>query len=163
MRRAAHEGLHKAVTPRFHPTQQKEATILASEILATPHAWDDHLKRAATSVIASIIYDTPTLKTESDPLVKDVNEFTARLTKAALPGAHLVESFPWLKYVPASYASLKLYDRTPLSDMIPVQFSKVEESRTRIVRDRYCHAKKTYGTCTSYSRKSLPHYGSKMR
>jgi len=109
MRRAAHEGLHKAVTPRFHPTQQKEATILASEILASPHAWDDHLKRAATSVIASIIYDTPTLKSESDPLVKDVNEFTARLTKAALPGAHLVESFPWLKYVPASYASLKKF------------------------------------------------------
>lgn len=108
MRRAAHEGLHKAATPKFHPTQQKEATILASEILASPRVWDDHLKRAATSVIASIVYDTPTLKSESDPLVMGVNEFTARLTKAALPGAHLVESFPWLKHVPSSYARIIL-------------------------------------------------------
>ncbi|KAJ3512156.1 hypothetical protein NLJ89_g3687 [Agrocybe chaxingu] len=107
MRRASHEGLHKAVTPNFHPTQMKEAAILASEIISTPKNWDNHLRRAATSVIASIVYDTPTLKSEEDPLVMEVNQFTARLTKAALPGAHFVESFPWMKYIPASLAKWK--------------------------------------------------------
>jgi hypothetical protein len=51
----------------------------------------------------TVTYDTPPIVVELDPTVKAVNDFVARMTQAALPGAHLVEFFPWMMYIPSRY------------------------------------------------------------
>jgi hypothetical protein len=98
MRRATHDSLNKTASTKFCQTQFVEAVALAKGLLAEPHIWDQHLRRASASMVMSITYDTPMLHSAEDPSIKDVNDFTARLTRAALPGAHLVEFLPWLRH-----------------------------------------------------------------
>jgi hypothetical protein len=93
MRKAAHEGLNKGVVKDFHEPQTKEALLLAAGGLAEPGRWDTHLRRAAASMVLSVVYDQPTIKSEQDKNVKLINDFDQRLTRAAYPGAHLEEFF----------------------------------------------------------------------
>lgn len=98
MRRATHESLNKTAVEAFQPTQFVEAVALAQGLLKEPSLWDGHLRRTAASMVMSVTYDTPMLTSAEDPRVREVNDFTARLTRSALPGAHLVEFLPWLMY-----------------------------------------------------------------
>ena len=103
MRRAAHEGLSKTVVESFKTPQYNEAVLLASGLLAQPATLDNHLRRVAASMIMSVTYDTPPIVSELDTGVKAVNDFVARLTRAALPGSHFVEFFPWMRYIPSRW------------------------------------------------------------
>ena len=103
MRRAAHEGLAKSVVESFKRPQFNEAVLLASGLLAQPATMDSHLRRAAASMIMSVTYDVPPIVSELDPGVKAVNDFAARITRTALPGSHLVELFPWMRYIPSRW------------------------------------------------------------
>jgi hypothetical protein len=101
MRKAAHECLSKSVVESFKAPQLDEAILLTKGLLAQPAMWDSHLRRTAASMVMSVTYDTPPIVSESDSSVKAVNDFVARLTRAALPGAHLVEFFPWMMHIPS--------------------------------------------------------------
>ena len=48
----------------------------------------------------SILYDYPTLETENDKTLKEIHAFNDRASEASAPGAHLVEVFPWMMYIP---------------------------------------------------------------
>ncbi|KAH9035789.1 cytochrome P450 [Lactarius pseudohatsudake] len=107
MRRAAHEGLSKSVDGTFKTPQFNEAVILASELLDKPTEMNNHLRRAAASMIMSVTYDVPPIVDEQDPGVKAVNDCVARLTRVALPGEHSVEFFPWMRHIPSRFAKWK--------------------------------------------------------
>lgn len=55
----------------------------------------------------SVVYDTPVLQSEDDPSVARVNDFVERIVRAAYPGAHLVEFFTWMRYLPLWMAKWK--------------------------------------------------------
>ncbi|KAG6886565.1 hypothetical protein C0992_003370 [Termitomyces sp. T32_za158] len=55
----------------------------------------------------SAVYDLPTLASEDDPAIRRINDFVERLVRAALPGAHFVEFFPWMRYLPTWVAKWK--------------------------------------------------------
>ena len=101
MRKAAHEGLNKTMVQNYNHKQTTEAALLTSGILTEPQFWDQHMRRTAASTIMSVMYDSPTITTEHDPSVSRINDFVYRLTRAALPGAHFVEFFPWMMYIPS--------------------------------------------------------------
>lgn len=107
MRRAAHEGLSRTVVESFKTPQLIEAVLLTSGLLAQPSTWDNHLRRTAASMVMSVTYDTPPILSELNSSVKAINDFVARLTRAALPGAHFVEFFPWMMYIPSRFAKWK--------------------------------------------------------
>lgn len=100
LRKAAHEGLNKGLVHQFHPIQHLEGVLLACGLLEEPHNWDGHLRRTAASAIMSMVYDEPPIISGNDSTVTFINDFVARLTRAALPGAHLVEFLPWMMYLP---------------------------------------------------------------
>jgi len=106
MRKASHEGLSKAVVESFKTPQFNEAILLTSGLLSQPSTWDKHLRRTAASMVMAVTYDTPPIVSELSSNVKAVNDFVARLTRAALPGAHLVEFFPWMMHIPSRYVTL---------------------------------------------------------
>ncbi|KAH9049792.1 cytochrome P450 [Lactarius deliciosus] len=107
MRRAAQESLSRSAVEFFKTTQFNEAIILASVLLDQPVRSDNHLRRATASMITSITYDTPPIVSELDPGIKAINDFVARLMRAALPGAHFVEFFPWMRHIPSRFAKWK--------------------------------------------------------
>jgi hypothetical protein len=99
MRRAAQEALTKVVVQRYHPIQTKEATTLASALLANPENRDQHFQRAVASTMMSILYDFPTLTSTQDKAVQDINR-TVNSTVRPLAGTSFVEFFPWMMYIP---------------------------------------------------------------
>lgn len=108
MRKAAHEGLNKGVVHKYHHTQHVEALLLARATLALPNDWDAHLRRASASAIMSMVYNVPPITKHGDPAVTNINDFVARLTRAAYPGAYLVEFFPWMRHLPSWYVHTSL-------------------------------------------------------
>ena len=101
MRKAADEKFTRGSVKGFHQKQITEAVLLAHDWLVAPAKWDQHLRRASASMILSVVYDYPPLTSEQDQTAQNINNFANRLTTAAAPGAHLVEFFPWLRYVPS--------------------------------------------------------------
>ena len=103
MRRASHEGLSKSVVESFRTSQFNEAVLLTSGLLAHPATFDNQFRRTAASMIMSVAYDSPPIVSELDPGIKAINDFVARVTRAALPGSNLVESFPWMRHIPSRW------------------------------------------------------------
>jgi len=84
----------------FHETQMKEAIVLACDLLDEPARWDRHFRRTAVSTTLSVIYGHPTLTSEQDHIVVVINDLAESLFTTLLTGAHLVDFFPWLRYLP---------------------------------------------------------------
>ncbi|KAI0066940.1 cytochrome P450 [Artomyces pyxidatus] len=107
MRKATHEGLNRGIPGPFRPAQVREAVILTLSMLDQPAAWDQHMRRSASSMIMSVTYDTPPIESQDDPRLKDVFDFAARITEAFLPGRYFVELLPWMKHIPSRFAKWK--------------------------------------------------------
>ncbi|KAJ3847214.1 cytochrome P450 [Lentinula lateritia] len=107
MRRAGHEGLNKTVSRDFFGPQYREAVLLADGMLKHPELWNEEIRRATASMIWDVIYDKPPITDVEDPEITRINDFTTRLVRAAFPGAHYVEFFTWMKYLPRSVARWK--------------------------------------------------------
>src|SRR5579863_4577461 len=86
MRKAADEKFTKVLVKGFHEKETTEAVLLAYGWLFAPAKWDQHLRRASASMILSVVYSYPTITSEQDPTVEAINDFSRRLTSAALPG-----------------------------------------------------------------------------
>jgi hypothetical protein len=101
MRKAANEGFNKGSARKFHEKQATEAILIAHDCLNKPAQLDQHFRRAAASMVMSVVYGHPAITSESDHIVEVVNDFASRLTRAAYPGAHLVEFFTWMRHIPS--------------------------------------------------------------
>lgn len=101
MHRAANEGFSKGSAKRFHEKQMTEAVLLACDCLGKPAELDRHFRRTAASMILSVVYGHAPITSEQDRNVVAINDFASRLTRAAYPGAHLVEFLPWMRYFPS--------------------------------------------------------------
>jgi hypothetical protein len=101
MRKAANEGFSKTSVKGFYERQISEAVLLACDCLVKPTQKDQYFRRAAASMILSVVYGRPTITSEQDHTVEVINNFADRLTRAAYPGAYLVEFFPWMRYIPS--------------------------------------------------------------
>ena len=95
--------LTKVMVRDYHPTFSKEAIILASSILDNPEDLYKYIDRSAASATMSILYDYPTLEDEHDKNIAEIHRFVNRMSRASAPGAHLVELFPWMMYIPERY------------------------------------------------------------
>ncbi|VDB87877.1 unnamed protein product [Peniophora sp. CBMAI 1063] len=104
MRKAAHESLYPV--QKLHEYQATEALLLARSALQNPVLWDKYIRRSAASMTLSCVYDQPVVS-EQDARISFINAFAARMTTAAAPGAHWVEIFPWMRYLPSRIAPWK--------------------------------------------------------
>jgi hypothetical protein len=143
MRRAAHEALAKTVLQRYYPIQTKEATILALSLL-TPSVSlnpDKQFQRLTASTIMSIVYDHPTIVSEHDHTVKQIEQFNGRISEAALPGAYFVDIFPWMVHIP---------ERSWFISVIPLyvvltrdyKIREMEARRFETIYEGLCHVQK---------------------
>ncbi|KAJ3558855.1 hypothetical protein NM688_g681 [Phlebia brevispora] len=107
MRRVAHEGFNGRVSAIYQPLQEKESALLALHMLRDPDNWEDHLKRSAASTVLCAVYGWLSIDKSSDPIVQRINDVMHRIVRACLPGAHLVEFFPSMLYLPEWMAKWK--------------------------------------------------------
>ncbi|KAJ3015441.1 hypothetical protein NUW54_g1049 [Trametes sanguinea] len=96
------------------------------DLLDEPDKFIDHAKRYAASVIMSLTYGKMTPTSYSDPEVKQINLLVERLGSAMRPGAHLVDSYPFLKYIPGFTSELKKWHKEEL-ELFSSQIRGVKE------------------------------------
>ncbi|KAI0245805.1 cytochrome P450 [Lactifluus subvellereus] len=104
---AARQGFTRAAVHDYHPILGKEAILLSLALLESSHALERHLQRFSASAIMSILYDYPMLENEHDKSLTEIHAFIDRMSAAAVPGAHLVELFPWMIHIPERFAKWK--------------------------------------------------------
>ncbi|KAG2143792.1 cytochrome P450 [Suillus bovinus] len=84
----------------YQPLQISYAKNTVINILNDPHNFQDHARSYAAATSMKIAYGKTTSTSATDPEVKCVTAFADKFRAALHPGAYLVDSIPWLKYLP---------------------------------------------------------------
>ncbi|KAJ7484013.1 cytochrome P450 [Mycena galericulata] len=112
MRRAAQQTFRKDGVKDFWNVHEAEAATLAKALVDSPAEWEAHLRRALSSTLMTVTYDTAMLKTEHDPAIAGILDFTKAVLKAAFVDGAMVENFPFLQYLPSWLAGWKREAKT---------------------------------------------------
>ncbi|KAJ7139436.1 cytochrome P450 [Mycena epipterygia] len=107
MRRASHEAFNLRASEKYQPDQCKEAAMNVLDLLDNPERWVDLLKQTTASSILSAVYGWPRIGSSSLPIIHRIHAHTAHIAGAVVPGAFLVEVFPWMKRLPTWMAKWK--------------------------------------------------------
>ncbi|KAI1790162.1 cytochrome P450 [Ganoderma leucocontextum] len=128
LRGSLHAILQPQASIAYVPIQMQHARSYVLDILDIPEQHLTHAKRQigrrlfllirprfAASVIMSVTYGKTTPTSYSDPEVQQINKGTARLGDTLRPGAYLIESYPWLRYVPGMTSKLEQWHQEEIA------------------------------------------------
>ncbi|KAL0942946.1 cytochrome p450 oxidoreductase [Colletotrichum truncatum] len=90
----------KAAAAQFDGLQEAEVGHFLLHVLDNPDGLLDHIRKEAGSVILKIAYDYNAEPFKNDYLIDKAGQAMDEFTRAAVPGAFLVDTFPLLQYVP---------------------------------------------------------------
>ena len=107
MRRAVLAGFGQQSSDMYQPMLETRAAILALDILRNSQAREQHCRRFAASVVLGSVYGIPPIDDTSDVLVQRVIQLLQYISRAAVPGGFLVDSFPIMMHIPAWMAQWK--------------------------------------------------------
>ncbi|KAG0696756.1 cytochrome P450 [Suillus ampliporus] len=107
MRRALHTHLQPKAAEAYHPLQMSHAKNTVLDILDDPYNFQKHTTTYAATTIMKITYGNTMSASTINTEVKEMRQFLEAFRVAARPGAYLVDSIPWLKYLPGYGRELK--------------------------------------------------------
>ncbi|KAG1726484.1 cytochrome P450 [Suillus lakei] len=96
MRRALHTHLQPKAAEAYEPLQMSYAKNAVLSILEDPVNFQKHASAYASTTITKVAYG----KNADDSEVEGGRQFLLTLFKVVVPGAYLVDTIPWLKYLP---------------------------------------------------------------
>jgi cytochrome P450 len=99
LRKYSHALLNSTTAVNYQPIQDFESKQLMRDVLDLPEQFYDHNRRYASSVIMTVTYGYR-LPSWEHPLIKKIFTIMDNLTEFTAPGAHAVDSFPSLAYLP---------------------------------------------------------------
>ncbi|KAG1747934.1 cytochrome P450, partial [Suillus paluster] len=98
--RAIHTHFQPKAAEAYRPLQMSHAKNTVIYILNGPYNFQDHARTYAAATSMKISYGKTTPTSATDPEVRRVTEFADKFRFALHPGAYLVDSISWLKYLP---------------------------------------------------------------
>ncbi|KAG1875730.1 cytochrome P450, partial [Suillus subluteus] len=107
MRRALHSHLQPKAADAYQPMQMSQVKNMVLDALDDSQNIQHHVITYAATTIMKVAYGKKTPTTATDPEVVEMLQTTRMVTKVR-PGAYLVDSIPWLKYLPWYGRDLKL-------------------------------------------------------
>ncbi|KAK1988144.1 O-methylsterigmatocystin oxidoreductase [Colletotrichum cereale] len=81
--------------------QEAEVAHFLLQVSNDPENLEFHVKKAVGSVILQLVYGYKTENFKEDPLLSTVTRLMEDFARAGVPGAHLVDTLPILRYVPS--------------------------------------------------------------
>ncbi|KAG1750423.1 cytochrome P450 [Suillus paluster] len=133
MRRALHTHLQPKAAGAYEPLQMSHVKNTVLDILDDPDNFQNHVQTYGAMTIMKVAYgrNTPTLAT--DPEVIELNELVKMAGAFVRPGAYLVDTIPWLKYLPWYGRDLKLgFERSMKFNMTHLNRVKAQMSNENI-------------------------------
>ncbi|KAG2137961.1 cytochrome P450 [Suillus clintonianus] len=126
MRRALHTHLQPKAAEGYHPLQISHAKTTVLEILDDPLNFQKHASNYSARTVVKMTYGESLPAATIDTEVKEMRQFIETFRLALLPGAYLVDSFPWLKYVPGYGRNLKReFEKT--KKLYTIQLDRVKQ------------------------------------
>ncbi|KAH9842975.1 cytochrome P450 [Rhodofomes roseus] len=113
-RKALHAFLAKDVAENYKPMQTRNAMTYVWDCFTRPEEHMDHSKRYAASIVITLTYGKTTPTSYSDPEVQNINRVARHFGAALRPGAHFVDTYPFLKYIPGYLKHLYRYHEEEL-------------------------------------------------
>ncbi|KAF9010716.1 cytochrome P450 [Cyathus striatus] len=98
-RKFMHQGLGPVATTSYWPTLQDQAYRLVYSLRATPDHFFDHIKRTSAAITLKIGFGY-TVTGDDDQFIALSEEILRIASLAGTPGKWLVDSFPFLRYLP---------------------------------------------------------------
>ncbi|KAF8650224.1 hypothetical protein AX16_005339, partial [Volvariella volvacea WC 439] len=98
-RRIMHQSFHPTAVSRFRPQTQKATHELLRRLLDDPENFFTHVRHMGGEIIMSVTYGID-VQPKDDPYLDYSDRALRHLVTAAIPGAFLVDTLPFLKYVP---------------------------------------------------------------
>lgn len=99
IRRHSHTLLNLSASVKYQPIQDMESKVLLNELLDSPDEFLSINRRYSASVIMLVTYGYR-IPSWDDPLIKRIYSVLERFTEMTAPGAHAIESFPALSFLP---------------------------------------------------------------
>lgn len=99
LRKVSHALLNANSAVKYQSIQDLESKQLLSEFVSTPEDFYEHNRRYSASVIMYVAYGYR-LPTWQHPLVAKIYSVLDNLTEMTAPGAHAVDSFPFMARLP---------------------------------------------------------------
>ncbi|KAG0692632.1 cytochrome P450 [Suillus ampliporus] len=100
MRRALHTHLQPKAAEAYQPLQMSHAKNIVLDILDDPYNFQNHVTTFAASTIMKVAYGKNKSTSATDPEVIEINQLIRMSIVILRPGAYLVDTIPWLKYLP---------------------------------------------------------------
>ncbi|KAI0302456.1 cytochrome P450 [Multifurca ochricompacta] len=126
-RRLLDRGLRPGAAASYRPMQQARARVLMTRLLASPDKWEDHIELELL-LDMTYGYKVPDRQDRKFDMAKRLSEFGTTLV---LPGASLVNHFPFLRHIPEwlprfSYKPLARYGHAMGVEVVnePIHFVK---------------------------------------
>ncbi|KAG1750461.1 cytochrome P450 [Suillus paluster] len=108
MRRALHTHLQPKAAEAYQPLQMSHAKNTVLDILDDPYNFQDHVTTYAATTIMKVAYGTTAPTSATDPEVVEITQLFRMTNTILRPGAYLVDTIPWLRYLPWYGRELKL-------------------------------------------------------
>ena len=145
--------LHSALTPRalqhYKPVQDAESCRLCFSLLSHPQNWEGLLDKLTASIVFSISYGHRIDSLDS-LVVRQRMDFMQYAASLNVPGAYLVEAFPFLKHVPDMFAPWKVAIKQKGIEEAKANMQLVED-----VKQDIAEAQKTGSTIANSLTKQL--------
>ncbi|KAG2366034.1 cytochrome P450 [Suillus spraguei] len=100
MRRALHTHLQPKSAEAYQPLQMSQAKNVIVNILNDPHNFQHHVSSYATTTIMKLTYGKSAPTSETDPEIREIRQIGKVFRPVLRHGSYLVDSIPWLKYLP---------------------------------------------------------------
>ncbi|KAG2366030.1 cytochrome P450 [Suillus spraguei] len=100
MRRALHTHLQPKSAEAYQPLQMSQANSVILKILDDPHSFQHHIASYSAATVMKIAYGKTTPTSATDPEIKELRQLLRRFRAVLRHGYYLVDSIPWLKYLP---------------------------------------------------------------
>ncbi|EPS94879.1 hypothetical protein FOMPIDRAFT_1054643 [Fomitopsis schrenkii] len=107
LRRALHTFLSPKACETYKPIQTRMAKTYVLGCYETPQEHIDHAKKYAASVVITMTYGKTTPTSYSDPEVQCMHRCLRRLGAVLRPGAQLLDTYPFLQYIPGFTRQLR--------------------------------------------------------
>ncbi|KAG2339978.1 cytochrome P450 [Suillus weaverae] len=108
MRRALHSHLRPKAAEAYQPLLMSHAKNIVLDVLDNPQNIQQHVMIYAATTIMKVAYGKNTPMYATDLEVVELRQTIKMFTAISRPGAYLVDSIPWLKYLPWYGRDLKL-------------------------------------------------------
>ncbi|KAF2019858.1 cytochrome P450 [Aaosphaeria arxii CBS 175.79] len=131
--------LHQAMTPKalkmYKPAQTAEASRLCQHLLDRPADWEKLLERYTSSIVFSVAYGHR-IDSLNAEVIRDRFKFMTYAASLNVPGRYMVESWPFLKYIPDVLAPWKADIKAHGREEATANMALVDVVRSDLARAR---------------------------